>query len=105
MKYAKQALDDFFEIPICIAEDLAHNFADGLEHLFLEYTTFASSCGMNQHPLSIFCFHLCFTCLKETIFKIIFLKCVFNKKEIDPDSRPFKMDNFLVVCRHKLHFI
>ncbi|KAK1362579.1 DUF810 domain-containing protein [Heracleum sosnowskyi] len=48
MKHAKQALDEFLEIPVGIAEDLAHAFAQGLEELFRDYTTFVSSCGSKQ---------------------------------------------------------
>lgn len=55
MKYARQAVDEFFETPIGIAEDLAHTFADGLEQLFRDYTTFVASCGMNH----LFKIYLC----------------------------------------------
>ncbi|XP_074381680.1 protein unc-13 homolog [Apium graveolens] len=48
MKHAKQALDEFLEIPVSIAEDLAHSFAHGLEELFRDYTTFVSSCGSKK---------------------------------------------------------
>lgn len=48
MKLAKDAIDDFFEIPIGITEDLVHDLAEGLERLFQEYTTFVASCGSKQ---------------------------------------------------------
>nr|XP_017228196.1 PREDICTED: uncharacterized protein LOC108192467 [Daucus carota subsp. sativus] len=48
MKHAKQALDEFLEIPVGIAEDIAHNFTQGLEELFRDYATFVSSCGSKQ---------------------------------------------------------
>ncbi|KAK3022515.1 hypothetical protein RJ639_046792 [Escallonia herrerae] len=48
MKHAKEAVDDFFEIPISITEDLVHDLANGLEHLFRDYTTFVASCGSKQ---------------------------------------------------------
>lgn len=48
MKHAKQALDEFLEIPVGIAEDIAHAFAQGLEELFRDYATFVSSCGSKQ---------------------------------------------------------
>ncbi|KAK9288727.1 hypothetical protein L1049_017191 [Liquidambar formosana] len=48
MKQAKEAVDDFFEIPIGISDDLVHDLADGLEHLILNYTNFVASCGSKQ---------------------------------------------------------
>lgn len=52
MKHAKQALDEFLEIPVGIAEDLAHAFAHGLEELFRDYITFVSSCGMTSEYIT-----------------------------------------------------
>ncbi|CAN6903153.1 unnamed protein product [Brassica oleracea] len=48
MKLAKDAVDEFFEIPIGITEDLVHDLAEGLEQLFQEYTAFVASCGSKQ---------------------------------------------------------
>ncbi|KAL0710651.1 hypothetical protein Bca4012_017629 [Brassica carinata] len=48
MKLAKDIIDEFFEIPIGITEDLVYDLAEGLEHLFQEYTTFVASCGSRQ---------------------------------------------------------
>lgn len=48
MKHAKDAVEEFFEIPVGLSEDLVHDLADGLEHLFREYTTFVASCGSKQ---------------------------------------------------------
>ncbi|KAH0930253.1 hypothetical protein HID58_015980 [Brassica napus] len=45
MKLAKEIIDEFFEIPIGITEDLVHDLVEGLEQLFQEYTTFVASCG------------------------------------------------------------
>ncbi|KAL5542331.1 hypothetical protein UlMin_010041 [Ulmus minor] len=47
-KLAKEAVDDFFEIPIGITEDLVQDLAEGLERLFQDYTIFVSSCGSKQ---------------------------------------------------------
>ncbi|PON94817.1 hypothetical protein TorRG33x02_093300 [Trema orientale] len=47
-KLAKEAVDEFFEIPIGITEDLVQDLADGLENLFQDYTTFVASCGSKQ---------------------------------------------------------
>lgn len=49
MKLAKDTIDEFFEIPIGITEDLVHDLAEGLEQLFQEYTTFVASCGKQQN--------------------------------------------------------
>ncbi|KAM5553279.1 protein unc-13 [Rosa sericea] len=48
MKLAKEIVDEFFEIPIGITEDLVQDLADGMEHLFKEYTAFVASCGSKQ---------------------------------------------------------
>lgn len=47
-RLAKEAVDNFFEIPIGITEDLVQDLADGLENLFQDYTTFVSSCGKKK---------------------------------------------------------
>ncbi|GKU85707.1 hypothetical protein SLEP1_g334 [Rubroshorea leprosula] len=51
MKLAKEAVNDFFEIPIGITDDLVIDLADGLELLFQEYCTFVASCGSKQSYL------------------------------------------------------
>ncbi|KAL1188808.1 unc-13-like protein [Cardamine amara subsp. amara] len=48
MKLVNDVVDEFFEIPIGITEDLVHDIAEGLEQLFQEYTTFVASCGSKQ---------------------------------------------------------
>ncbi|XP_060180312.1 protein unc-13 homolog [Lycium barbarum] len=48
MRHAKEAVDNFFEIPMVISEDLVGDLADGFEHLFKEYITFVTSCGSKQ---------------------------------------------------------
>ncbi|RVW28806.1 hypothetical protein CK203_096908 [Vitis vinifera] len=48
MKLAKETVEDFFEIPIGISDDLVHNLAERLEAIFQEYTTFVASCGTKQ---------------------------------------------------------
>ena len=45
MKLAKTIVEEFFEIPIGITEDLVLDLAEGLENLFQEYTAFVASCG------------------------------------------------------------
>uniref|UniRef100_A0A7N0U3G2 Uncharacterized protein n=1 Tax=Kalanchoe fedtschenkoi TaxID=63787 RepID=A0A7N0U3G2_KALFE len=44
----KDAVDEFFEIPICISEDLLYDFAHVLDRIFQDYITFVSSCGAKQ---------------------------------------------------------
>ncbi|XP_074294164.1 protein unc-13 homolog [Silene latifolia] len=48
MKIAKQTIDDFFEIPIGLSDDLVQNLADGLERVIREYSSFVASCGTKQ---------------------------------------------------------
>ncbi|KAF4364808.1 hypothetical protein G4B88_025527 [Cannabis sativa] len=47
-RLAKETVEEFFEIPIGITEDLVQDLADGLENLFQDYTTFVASCGSKQ---------------------------------------------------------
>ncbi|CAH9131089.1 unnamed protein product [Cuscuta epithymum] len=49
MKQAKEAVDNFFELPISITEDLVHNLAEGMEHVFRDYIAFVESCGSKQN--------------------------------------------------------
>lgn len=48
MKLIKETVDEFFDIPIGITEDLIQDLADGLGHLFQDYISFAASCGKTQ---------------------------------------------------------
>ena len=48
MRSAKEMVNDFFEIPIGITDDLILDIAEGLEQLFQEYTAFVASCGENH---------------------------------------------------------
>ncbi len=45
MKTVKETVEEFFEIPIGITEDLIQDLADALGHLFQDYISFAASCG------------------------------------------------------------
>lgn len=47
MKQAKETVEEFFEIPIGVTEDLVQDLAAGLEHIFQDYITFVASCGNN----------------------------------------------------------
>ncbi|XP_057958508.1 protein unc-13 homolog [Malania oleifera] len=49
MKLAKEAVEDFFDIPVGISDDVVQDLADGLEVLFRDYTTFVASCGSKQN--------------------------------------------------------
>ncbi|XP_047319863.1 protein unc-13 homolog [Impatiens glandulifera] len=48
MKTAKEAVEDFFELPIGISDDLVRNFADALDNLFRDYIAFVANCGSKQ---------------------------------------------------------
>ncbi|CAK9318780.1 unnamed protein product [Citrullus colocynthis] len=51
MKQAKETVEEFFEIPIGVTEDLVQDLAAGLEHIFQDYITFVASCGSKQSYL------------------------------------------------------
>lgn len=59
MKLAKETVEEFFEIPIGVTEELVQDLAAGLEHIFQEYITFVSSCG----NICVFLFSLKRKCL------------------------------------------
>ncbi|CAJ2627988.1 protein unc-13 homolog [Trifolium pratense] len=48
MKLAATTVDDFFQVPITITEDLVQDLVDGLENLFLDYIKFVAACGSKQ---------------------------------------------------------
>ncbi|KAL3724677.1 hypothetical protein ACJRO7_029788 [Eucalyptus globulus] len=48
MRLIKETVDEFFDIPIGITEDLIQDLADGLGHLFQDYISFAALCGSKQ---------------------------------------------------------
>ncbi|KAK4767929.1 hypothetical protein SAY87_003070 [Trapa incisa] len=51
MKTVKETVEEFFELPIGITEDLIQDLADPLGHLFQDYISFADSCGSKQSYL------------------------------------------------------
>ncbi|KAK6138750.1 hypothetical protein DH2020_027501 [Rehmannia glutinosa] len=51
VKFAKEAVESFFEIPVTVSENLVYDLTDGLEHLFGDYITFVASCGSKQSYL------------------------------------------------------
>ncbi|CAA0817434.1 Protein of unknown function (DUF810 [Striga hermonthica] len=51
VKFAKEAVQNFFEIPVNVSENLVYDLTDGLEHLFGDYITFVASCGSKQSYL------------------------------------------------------
>ncbi|XVE81900.1 hypothetical protein DITRI_Ditri15bG0103200 [Diplodiscus trichospermus] len=51
MRSTEEMVNDFFEIPIGITDDLIIDLAEGLEQLFQEYITFVASCGSKQSYL------------------------------------------------------
>ncbi|KAF8401961.1 hypothetical protein HHK36_012912 [Tetracentron sinense] len=48
MKLVKETVDDFFDIPVGVSGNLVQDFADGLELLFQDYSSFVASCGSKQ---------------------------------------------------------
>ncbi|KAF2314030.1 hypothetical protein GH714_021639 [Hevea brasiliensis] len=53
MKVAKEMVEEFFEIPVGVTDDLICDLAEGLEHLFLEYIKFVEACGSKQSYVPI----------------------------------------------------
>ncbi|CAI9776015.1 unnamed protein product [Fraxinus pennsylvanica] len=51
IKFSKETVENFFEIPVNKSENLIFDLADGLEHIFKEYITFVASCGSKQSYL------------------------------------------------------
>ncbi|XP_057781519.1 protein unc-13 homolog [Salvia miltiorrhiza] len=51
VKFCKETIENFFEIPINVSESLVYELTDGLEHLLGEYITFVASCGSKQSYL------------------------------------------------------
>lgn len=45
MALIKEIVNEFFEIPIGITEDLILDLAEGLEKIIEEYIIFVASCG------------------------------------------------------------
>lgn len=45
MKLAKTSVEEFFQIPIGITDELVQELADGLESLIRDYIVFVASCG------------------------------------------------------------
>ncbi|CAK7327299.1 unnamed protein product [Dovyalis caffra] len=48
VKIAKEAVDDFFQIPVGITDDLIYDLVEGLESLFKDYTNLVAACGSKQ---------------------------------------------------------
>lgn len=65
MKWAKETVNNFFEIPIGITDDLILDLAEGLEQLVQEYITFVASCGecFIHHLISFLAHFLIFVTL------------------------------------------
>lgn len=38
-------MNNFFQIPVNVSQNLVCDLVEGLEHLFRDYITFAASCG------------------------------------------------------------
>ncbi|CAI0436912.1 unnamed protein product [Linum tenue] len=51
IKIATETVEEFFETPIGITDDLICALAEGLEQLFLEYANFVTACGSKQSYL------------------------------------------------------
>lgn len=45
ISFAKEAVENFFDIPIPITESSFHYLIDGVQNIFREYIAFVASCG------------------------------------------------------------
>jgi len=50
MKIAKEAVNDFFEIPVGITDDLIYDLAEGFDNIFKDYTNLVAACGKKVTP-------------------------------------------------------
>ncbi|KAL5194370.1 Protein unc-13 [Glycine soja] len=48
VKLTKTTVEEFFQIPVGITEDIVQELADGLESLFQDYMMFVAACGTKQ---------------------------------------------------------
>ncbi|KAK7278503.1 hypothetical protein RJT34_23533 [Clitoria ternatea] len=53
MELATTTVEEFFQVPIAITEDLVQDLADGLENLFEDYMKFVASCGSKQSYIPV----------------------------------------------------
>ncbi|KAJ1383935.1 Munc13-like proteiny 1 [Sesbania bispinosa] len=53
MKFAATTVEEFFQVPIAITEDLVQDLADGLENLIQDYMKFVAACGSKQSYIPI----------------------------------------------------
>ncbi|KAL4283260.1 hypothetical protein GQ457_16G030030 [Hibiscus cannabinus] len=51
MNLIKETVNEFFQVPVGITEDLILDLAEGLEQVIQEYVTFVASCGSKQNYL------------------------------------------------------
>ncbi|XP_057783530.1 protein unc-13 homolog [Salvia miltiorrhiza] len=49
VSFAKEAIENFFDIPITITESSFHYLIEGLQNIFREYIAFVASCGTKQN--------------------------------------------------------
>ncbi|GFP83397.1 hypothetical protein PHJA_000483100 [Phtheirospermum japonicum] len=87
VKFAKEAVENFFEIPVNVSENLVYDLTDGLEHLFGDYITFVASCGSKQSyiptlpPLT--------RCGRDSKFFKLWKRAACSAGTIDPDHQFF----------------
>ncbi|CAK8570600.1 unnamed protein product [Lathyrus sativus] len=53
MKLAKTSVEEFFQIPIGITDELVQELADGLEGLIQDYMMFVAACGSKQSYIPV----------------------------------------------------
>ncbi|XP_073027898.1 protein unc-13 homolog [Primulina eburnea] len=48
ISFAREVVNNLFQIPVNVSQNLVCDLVEGLEHLFRDYITFAASCGTKQ---------------------------------------------------------
>ncbi|KAK4427843.1 protein unc-13 [Sesamum alatum] len=51
VRFSQEAVENFFDIPVNVSENLVYDLTDGLEHFFGDYIKFLASCGSKQSYL------------------------------------------------------
>ncbi|KAL3626454.1 hypothetical protein CASFOL_030003 [Castilleja foliolosa] len=87
VKFAKEAVEDFFEIPVNVSENLVYDLTDGLEHLFGDYITFVTSCGSKQSYLPTL--PPITRCGRDSKFFKLWKRAACSAGTIDPDHQFF----------------
>lgn len=88
VSFAKEAIENFFDIPITITEGSFHYLIEGLQNIFLEYIAFVGSCGEKKKNMHILFFRPLLFIIIIIILLPIFLECSGSKQNYTPTLPP-----------------